>query len=70
MTLSSADLDDSPLTVISCKVLRSQAKLAKLVMARGLQLAKVKLLRNKYDLSVPSKYSLTALLWTIPFFDG
>jgi hypothetical protein len=27
-------------------------------MARGLQLAKVKLLRNKYDLSVSSKYAL------------
>ena len=42
---------EKPPKVISCKVLRSQAKLAKLVMARGLQLAKVKLLRNKYDLS-------------------
>ena len=49
---------EKPPTVISCKVLRSQANLAKLVMARGLQLAKDKLLRNKYDLSVSSKYSL------------
>jgi hypothetical protein len=59
---------EKPPTVISCKVLRSQAKLAKLVMARGLQLAKVKLLRNKYDSSVPTKYSLNCPALDDTFF--
>jgi hypothetical protein len=55
-------------TVISCKVLRHQAKLTKTVMARGLQLAKVKLLRNKYDLSVSSKYALNCPALDDTFF--
>jgi len=36
---------EKPPTVISCKVVRHQATLAKLVMARGLHLSKV----NKYE---------------------
>jgi hypothetical protein len=59
---------EKPPTVISCKVLRHQAKLAKTVMARGLQLAKVKLLRNKYDLSVSSKYALNCPALDDTFF--
>ncbi|KAI9554999.1 reverse transcriptase [Daphnia sinensis] len=62
-----AEAEKDP-TVISCKVPRHQAKLAKIVMARGLPLAKVKLLRNKYDLSVSSKNALNCPALDDTFF--